>query len=123
MTVSCGSRGYGYIRVLARARYTPSLHTRVATMAAGWSTEETEALLGIWGAADVQEQMDGIVRNKTIYEKIATALAVLGYERTWQQCKTKVKNLVQRYKKVGLYSYHEPVLQKVTYTMLLGEGW
>ena len=92
-------------------------------MSAGWSTEETEALLGIWGAADVQEQLDGIVRNKTIYEKITTALAVLGYERTWQQCKTKVKNLVQRYKKVGLYSYHEPVLQKVTYTMLLGEGW
>ena len=35
-------------------------------MAAGWSNEETKALLGIWGAADVQSQLDRIVRNKMI---------------------------------------------------------
>ena len=40
-------------------------------MAAGWSTEETRTFLGIWGAADVQVQLDGIVRNQAIYEKIA----------------------------------------------------
>ena len=40
-------------------------------MAAGWSTEETRTFLGIWGAADVQAQLDGIVRNQAIYEKIA----------------------------------------------------
>ena len=69
-------------------------------MAAGWSSDETKALLGIWGAADVQSQLDGIVRNKVIYQKVATALAELGYEHTWQQCKTEIKNLTQRYKKV-----------------------
>ena len=29
----------------------------------GWSTEETRTLLGFWGAADVQAQLDGLVRN------------------------------------------------------------
>ena len=30
----------------------------------------------------------------------------LGYKSTWQQCKTKVKNLTQRYRKVShLYTY------------------
>ena len=71
-------------------------------MAAGWDFAEAKALLGIWGDADVQSQLDGIVRNKAIYQKVATAMAELGYSRTWQQCRVKVKNLVQRYKKVSL---------------------
>ena len=69
-------------------------------MAAGWSTEETRTFLGIWGAADVQTQLDGIVRNQTIYGKIAAEMCDAGYERTWKQCKTKRNNMVQRYRKV-----------------------
>ena len=71
-------------------------------MASGWDTEETKALLGIWGTADVQSQLDGVKRNKTIYSKVSAGMAELGYARTWQQCRTKVKNLIQRYKKVTL---------------------
>ena len=38
-------------------------------MAAGTGCkEETRALLGIWGVAYVQSQLDGVVRNKTIYD-------------------------------------------------------
>ena len=69
-------------------------------MAAGQYAEKTKALIGIWGEAEVQQALDGMVRNKTIYQKVATALNALGYEKTWQQYRTKVKNRVQRYKKV-----------------------
>ena len=69
-------------------------------MATGWSFEETKALVGILGAEDIQTQLDGVSRNRSIYEKIATSMTDLGYDRTWQQCKTKVKNLTQRYRKV-----------------------
>ena len=69
-------------------------------MAGVWTHEETRVLLGIWGDANVQRELDGIVRNKTIYQKIATEMETRGYNRTWQQCKTKIKNLVQKYKKV-----------------------
>ena len=55
-------------------------------MAAGWSTEETKALIGVWGDGNIQTQLDGVARNRIIYQKIATELAELGYERTWQQC-------------------------------------
>ena len=77
--------------------------TRAITMAAGagWSYEETRTLVGIWAAADVQRQLDGVLRNKVIYEKIAASLSEAGYERTWQQCKTKMKNLIKKYKKVS----------------------
>ena len=80
-------------------------------MAGPWSAQETKALLDVWGADSVQRELDGIVRNRTVYMKVASGLAELGYDRTWQQCKTKVKNLVQRYRKVSsslfiiLYAY------------------
>ena len=69
-------------------------------MASGWNTDETRALLSVWGAANVQSKLDGVVRNRTIYERIARELQVLGYSRTWEQCRTKIKNLVKRYRKV-----------------------
>ena len=39
-------------------------------MAAGWNAQETRVLVSIWGEADVQSQLDGVVRNKVVYEKI-----------------------------------------------------
>ena len=68
-------------------------------MVAGWTSEDTKALIGIWGEEEVQNALDGVVRNKTIYQKVASAMAGLGYVKTWQQCRTKVKNLVQKYKR------------------------
>ena len=73
-------------------------------MAAGWTTEETGALVSIWGQANVQNKLDGIARNRTIFEKIAKEMAELGFERTWQQCRTKVKNLTQKFRKVNTCS-------------------
>ena len=58
-------------------------------MAAGWTAAETRALIGVWGAADVQRQLDGVVRNRTIYERVARDLQALGYSHTWEQCRTK----------------------------------
>ena len=46
----------------------------MAATCAGWSNDETKALLGIWGASEVQSQLDGVVRNRTIYEKVAAQL-------------------------------------------------
>ena len=71
-------------------------------MAAGWSLEETKALIDIWGAAGLQSQLDGVARNRSVYEKIAASLVDSGFDRTWQQCKTKIKNLTQRYRKASL---------------------
>ena len=59
----------------------------------GWTTEETGVLVIIWRQANVQSELDGVARNKTVFEKIAKEMAELGYERTWQQCRTKIKNL------------------------------
>lgn len=69
-------------------------------MAAGWTTEETRALVSIWGQENVQSELDGVQRNRTIYERIARELKDRGFDKTWQQCRTKVKNLIHKYRKV-----------------------
>jgi len=53
-------------------------------MAAGWSAEATRALLSVWGEQNSQSQLDGVVRNKVIYEKVAESLRELGYDFTWK---------------------------------------
>ena len=57
---------------------------------AGWSTEST---IVIWGEQNIQEQLDGVSRNRTIYEKIATVMRVRGIF-DYKQCR-KVKNSLQ----------------------------
>ncbi|XP_011406090.1 PREDICTED: zinc finger and SCAN domain-containing protein 29-like [Amphimedon queenslandica] len=69
-------------------------------MAAGWSAEPTAALLAIWGDENVQKQLDGVARNRSIYEKISSKLKEKSFNYNWKQCRTKVKNLTQRYRKI-----------------------
>ena len=71
-------------------------------MAAGWSEAETRALIAVWGEADVQGQLDSVKRNKGIYQRIAAELSTQGWTKSWKQCRVKVKNLTQRYRKVRI---------------------
>ena len=70
-------------------------------MAAGWGEGETNALIEVWGAAEVQSQLDAVSDIIIIYQRISRDLQQLGYTKTWQQCKTKIKNLTQKYRKVS----------------------
>ena len=69
-------------------------------MSRAWSDAEVKALITIWGERKVQEELDGAVRNKTIFVGIQKKLAEQGYERDWQQCRSKLKNLKADYRKV-----------------------
>jgi len=72
-------------------------------MAGSWTNDETKTLLSLWGNENVQNKLDKVHRNRDIYEAIARDMAELGYERTWQQCRTKIKNIIQKYRKVSNY--------------------
>ena len=51
-------------------------------MAGYWTTAETAALVGLWGQANVQAQMDRAQRNATIYQGIAREMEELGYSKS-----------------------------------------
>lgn len=71
-------------------------------MAGSWNVEETKALIAIWGQENVQSQLDRVHRNRDVYQRIAMELEDTGYVKTWQQCRTKIKNLSQKYRKVNI---------------------
>ena len=61
--------------------------------AGGWMTEMTRTLVSVWVQANVQSELDRVIRNRTIFERISRELKEMGIYRTWQQCQTKIKNL------------------------------
>ncbi|XP_074848203.1 bifunctional phosphoribosylaminoimidazole carboxylase/phosphoribosylaminoimidazole succinocarboxamide synthetase [Carettochelys insculpta] len=65
-----------------------------------WTANEVRALIHIWSDKNIQQQLEGTVRNKRIFEQIAARLQKFGIERDWKQCRTKYKNLKHEYKSV-----------------------
>ncbi|XP_041126148.1 uncharacterized protein LOC121326752 [Polyodon spathula] len=65
-----------------------------------WTDDEVRALLHIWSDSNIQTQLEGAVRNKSIFEEIAHKLQKFGIDRDWKQCRTKYKNLKYEYKTV-----------------------
>ncbi|XP_010857956.1 PREDICTED: zinc finger and SCAN domain-containing protein 29-like isoform X2 [Bison bison bison] len=80
----------------------PSNSTVIPTVAneggKHWTVPEVRALIGIWSDQGIQQQLEGTMRNKRIFEQIAAKLQKLGIERDWKQCRTKYKNLKHEYK-------------------------
>ena len=71
-------------------------------MAGSWNVEETKVLIAIWGQENVQSQIDRVHRNHDSYQCITMKLEDAGYVKTWQQCRTKIKNLSQKYRKAEI---------------------
>ena len=65
-----------------------------------WSNAEVKALIAVWGEGNVQEELDGAVRNKQVFQDISKNLQKLGYNRDWEQCQNKIKNLKKQYRVV-----------------------
>ncbi|KAJ0228906.1 Trihelix transcription factor GT-3a [Hirschfeldia incana] len=61
-----------------------------------WSLEETKELLGI--REELDQTFMETKRNKLLWEVVAAKMADKGFARTAEQCKSKWKNLVTRYK-------------------------
>ena len=64
-----------------------------------WSDDATRVLLTVWANERIQSQLEGQTRNKSVFESIATELAGLGYELTWQKCRIKIIKIIQLYRK------------------------
>ncbi|XP_043918424.1 multifunctional protein ADE2 isoform X2 [Protopterus annectens] len=65
-----------------------------------WSDDEVRALISVWSEKNIQQQLEGSIRNKGIFEQIASRLQKFGLDRDWKQCRTKYKNLKYEYKLV-----------------------
>ena len=65
-----------------------------------WSDTEIKVLIKIWGEENIQDELDGAVRNRSVFNNISKQMNEQGYSRDWEQCKTKIKNLKKKYRDV-----------------------
>ena len=65
-----------------------------------WSKPEILKLIEIWSNDALQAQLEGCRRNQDVYERIARELTEAGFERTYQQCRDKLKKLKGDYRKI-----------------------
>ena len=77
-----------------------SSQTTATNRGCAWSDDEVRALLAVWGEGNVQEELDGAVRNKTVFVNISKKMSELGHKRDWQQCRVKIKKLKKNYREV-----------------------
>lgn len=67
---------------------------------ASWTLEETKLLLSLWGQDLVQRQATNQKRTKEVYEKISEKFIQSGYERTADQVRTRVFNMIAEYRRI-----------------------
>ncbi|KAL6954322.1 hypothetical protein U1Q18_042898 [Sarracenia purpurea var. burkii] len=77
-------------------RITTSVNIDTGDRFPQWSIQETRDFLMI--RAELDQRFMETKRNKLLWELIATKMKEKGYNRSAEQCKSKWKNLVTRYK-------------------------
>lgn len=58
-----------------------------------WSDRETQALLEIWGEGRVQHSLNSCMKNRHVYKYISRRMLAQGFNRTAEQCHSRLKRL------------------------------
>ncbi|XP_028810068.1 uncharacterized protein LOC114764537 isoform X2 [Denticeps clupeoides] len=93
-----------------------------------WSDAETLALIDIWAEDEIQKALKGVIHNGHVFADISEKLHDLGFSKTPEQCRWKVKTLRQNFRqcyerkkcgrdKVG-YKFYEQLEQVLGYEAL-----
>lgn len=69
-----------------------------------WHNKETKTLIDIWSEDEVQRELEGTVRNQKVFQKISQRMWELGYNRSPDRCRVKIKKLKQDYRRLKEYN-------------------
>ena len=67
---------------------------------ASWSRSETLKLIEIRSEDNIQAQLEGCHRNREVYTRISRRMNEVGFQRTFEQCREKVKKLKKEYRRI-----------------------
>ncbi|XP_037538431.1 trihelix transcription factor GT-3a-like [Nematolebias whitei] len=65
-----------------------------------WSEEEIKALIQVWSDENISQLLVTTHKNNEVYRLISLKMEELGFQRTAEQCRNKVKKLRQQYIKI-----------------------
>ncbi len=69
-------------------------------MADNWWAEKTKFLIVLFEDFAIQQKLSSVHNKKRIWDQISAEMIAAGYVRTGQQCRTKINNLKQKYRKI-----------------------
>ncbi|KAK2858943.1 hypothetical protein Q5P01_003563 [Channa striata] len=69
-----------------------------------WTSDEVKVLLARWADESVQEQLRSTQRNERVFAQLSSELATQGFDKTTSQCRSKIKLLKRKYKRVKMQS-------------------
>ncbi|KAJ7324591.1 hypothetical protein JRQ81_017611 [Phrynocephalus forsythii] len=65
---------------------------------------DTSVLINVWGEAEIKYALSSLKRNYKIFEMISTELCKIGFSRSAEECRTKMKSLRKLYKQAVLHN-------------------
>lgn len=82
---------------------------------ASWTLDETKLLLALWGQDLVQRQATKAKRTREVYEKMSERFNQNGYERTAEQVRTRVFNMIAEYRRILKDPNHQERAKKCVF--------
>nr|XP_020455284.1 uncharacterized protein LOC109959892 isoform X2 [Monopterus albus] len=70
------------------------------TLHAVWTSDEVKVLLTRWAEDNIQEELRSSQRNERVFAQLSSELATQGFDKTTSQCRSKIRQLKQRYKMI-----------------------
>ncbi|XP_046902803.1 uncharacterized protein LOC124485312 isoform X2 [Hypomesus transpacificus] len=69
-----------------------------------WSIGEVRTFLCLIADERIQRELEGATRNQKVYQEVSELLIVHGYQRTFQQCRVKLKKLKSDYRSIRYHN-------------------
>ncbi|KAJ3612496.1 hypothetical protein NHX12_020771 [Muraenolepis orangiensis] len=98
-----------YNKVVNAAEILPEIHDIDQDLAAllpavdvgkqVWGEEETELLLELWGSEEVREALRSSNKTMPMLTQVSLTMADQGFQRTAQQCQTRIKRLKRTFRR------------------------
>ncbi|XP_018542924.2 uncharacterized protein LOC108890532 isoform X1 [Lates calcarifer] len=94
------STGVGSSAALTQSETPEDEHENADTLQAVWTSDEVKVLLTRWAEESVQEQLRSTQRNERVFAQLSSELATQGFDKTTSQCRSKIRLLKQKYKRL-----------------------
>lgn len=70
------------------------------SLRAVWTSDEVKVLLTQWSEESIQEQFRSTQRNERVFAQLSSELATQGFDKTTSQCRSKIRLLKQKYRRI-----------------------
>lgn len=65
-----------------------------------WTSDEEEVLLTQWAEESIQAQLRSNPRNEIAFAQLSSELATQGFDKTTNQCRSRIRLLTLHYKRI-----------------------